>query len=113
MENSKGSARNNELLKARDSLCLIHQTVKMQLHSQGTHFFWKGSTDNQRKDWSPVWPQTFGERARAALRTGNHRGGVYLNPSQITALGVPVLLVTGIFCPSVPLWILISISKLN
>lgn len=60
MENSKGSAQNNELLKAWDSLCLIHQAVKMQLHSQGTHFFWKGSTHNQRKDWSPVWPQAFG-----------------------------------------------------
>lgn len=60
MENSKGSAWNNELLKAWDSLCLIHQAVKMQLHSQGTHFFWKGCADNQRKDCSPVWPQTFG-----------------------------------------------------
>lgn len=42
-----------------------------------------------------------GRRPLAALRTG----GVYLNPSQITALGVLVLLVTGTFCPPVSLWI--------
>lgn len=113
MENSKGSAGNNELLKALDSLCLIHQAVKMQLHSQGTHFFWMGSTHNQRKDWSPVWPQTFGECAQAALRTGKHQGGIYSNSSQITALGVLVLLLRGIFCPSVPLWVQVSIPKLN